>query len=604
MNVQKKKIDHNGSILVTLLFMVSVLALLVATVASDSLQTMKTVSQSGRDTQAKYAAYAGMEVVMNELRKEDRYIGVGIDAPNHGHATGKLGELSKVAYDVMIWNNMREGGSEEGGGAASAPPSDSIDAPDGVKVQPDTVYMISTGTDTVQGEEVVLSSLAGTARRVRPVFEDAAYARSKMMIEGADALVDAWDSGGGWNKYVAGEFPSATGGGGAGSHGGQGGGHGGQGAEPAPTVEDYKATLGTDSAAGRTLRLLGGSKLNGHYRIGPGSSGSGAFSEDSGTTSSSGGSRGMGGDSDGGGGTTSKTSYGVATASTPAEQIAGVEGASTTYHKVDDKTTEMPRFVAPYNADDLVDAPAVDNPSSSKEVPGEAPNTTKTVYVPPAPFDLEPGGYKSIDVPSDQNLRLSPGVYYFHEEMKVSGKITLAGSDPVIVFIGKKAVFSNAEINKDGRTSSLQFCFTDEEKDPDILNSLIDSLASSFDAPASGSSSTSSSDDGGGAPFPGGGSSATTVEDYVGKIIAPYSDPEDPESREGASQLQIEGGQFFGSVAGKNLVVTGKGGEIFGGVMANVFKVNNTKIHQDLALKGSNLMNAGGWALEGVHQVR
>ncbi len=90
----------------------------------------------------------------------------------------------------------------------------------------------------------------------------------------------------------------------------------------------------------------------------------------------------------------------------------------------------------------------------------------------------------------------------------------------------------------------------------------------------------------------------------MGRIIAPYTDPDDPSSREGASQLEINGGEFYGSVAGKNLIVTGKGGDIFGAVMANVFKVNNTKVHQDLALKGSNLMNAGGWALEGVHQVR
>jgi hypothetical protein len=38
--------------------------------------------------------------------------------------------------------------------------------------------------------------------------------------------------------------------------------------------------------------------------------------------------------------------------------------------------------------------------------------------------------------------------------------------------------------------------------------------------------------------------------------------------------------------------------------LANVVKSQGTNIHQDLALKGSNLMNSGGWALEGVHQLR
>lgn len=57
-------------------------------------------------------------------------------------------------------------------------------------------------------------------------------------------------------------------------------------------------------------------------------------------------------------------------------------------------------------------------------------------------------------------------------------------------------------------------------------------------------------------------------------------------------------------MSGKNLVVQATDAGIFGSVMANVVKSQGADLHQDLALKGSNLMNAGGWALEGVHQVR
>ena len=87
-------------------------------------------------------------------------------------------------------------------------------------------------------------------------------------------------------------------------------------------------------------------------------------------------------------------------------------------------------------------------------------------------------------------------------------------------------------------------------------------------------------------------------------LLAPLADADDPDSQEGASVLEVTGGEFHGSVSGKNLVVDGKGGEIFGGIMANVVHSDGMDIHQDLALKGSNLMNAGGWALESVHQIR
>ena len=607
MKYTNKTKTKRGSILVTLLFLMCVLALLVATVANDSLQTLKTVSQSGRDTQAKYAAYAGMEMVMNELRKQDRYLGEEVLADDHGRLARSLTELSKVSYDVLIWNNMRDGTTQ----GAAAPEREAIDGPRGVVVQPDTVYMEATGKDNVRGEEVVLMSLAGTARRVRPVFEDAAYARTKMIMLG-DTLVDAWDStagwGGGLNEYRPGDFPGQGGASGGGPHGsgGNGSGHG-----QGPTVEDYKATLGTDAQAGRTMRLLGTSQLNGFFRIGPGVDEERAFSADTGTTSSSSssGTR-YGGDGD------SQTAYGVSTAVNASTQIAGEDengGATSTdngnYFKLDDKSTEMPRFTAPYDADDLAPPPAVSNPSSTRTVTDYAGNQSQQ-YVPPAPVGVEPGGYQSIHVPSDQTLQLSPGVYYFSDEMRVEGKVELTGSDPVIVFVGKKAVFTNAEINKDGKTSSFQLCFTDELKDEEELTGLVEQLEEYFELPAAEEvAETSTTNPRTLASTTASTAPATTsLPAYIRSILAPTIDPTLPDTdenaSEGASVLEINGGELFGSISGKNLVVLGNGGDIFGGVMANVVKSASTNIHQDLALKGSNLMNSGGWSLEGVHQVR
>ncbi len=544
----------------TVLFLVSVLALLVATVVNDSLQSMKTVSQSGRDTQAKYAAYAGMEVVMNELRKKDTFVGEEI-SERHGRHLGSLSELNKVTYDVLIWNNMSEG--------VSATERDPIDGPNGVEVQSETVYLVSTGSDTYKGEEVLLSSLAGTARRVRPVFEDAAYARSKLIFLG-DSLVDAWDSQGGWASYVPGAFP------------GPGvdptAGTGGPNQPPTPTTEDYAASIGTDGKSGRTLRLLEESKLNGHFRIGPGIAEDSAFSVDSGTSSGSGP---MGGDS--------TVTYGVSTASSPETQVAGTEKASGNdkkYAEVDDKSTEMPRFSAPYETDDLDPPPTINNPSSTVTQVDKQGNQYQQ-YVPPAPVPIKTGGYKSIEVKSGQTAVFSSGVYYFQDEMKVSGTIKVQGSDPVIIFVGKKAIFNSAEINEGGATSALQLCFTDELTESSEIDSLIEDLKEYFTEPT--------------APTATMPTTAGSLEERVRNILTPRVSEDETE---GASLLEVTGGNLVASISGKNLITRTSGGEIFGGIMANVVKSKGTQLHQDLALKGSNLMNSGGWSLEGVHQIR
>lgn len=557
--------------MVTLLMMVTVLALLVATVASDSLQTLMTANQSGRDSQAKYAAYAGMEMVMNDLRKNEKYHGEETIDTRHGRTVGELGVLSDISYDVLVWNNMQDNSSSGSSSSeGSTTTADILDGPGEIKVQPDTVYMVATGRDSVKGQDVVLSRMAGTARRIRPVFEDAAYGRSKIIVEG-DTLIDAWDSQGGWTDYVPGKFPESN------DSNSQGGGNQGGGEnEPTPTVSDFEATIGTDNKSGRTMRLLGDAKINGYFRVGPGISQ--AFTTDSGSFS---------GTSDDG---DSMVSYGVATATSPETQIAGQKDITgdDRFAKVDDKKTDMPRFVAPYDADDLSPAPTVNNASSEKEEWRDGQKVK--VYVPPAPVPLAPGGYESVSVPGDQTLELSPGVYYFQKGMNVSGKVKLTGSDPVIVFVGEKAVFSGAEINPHGKTSQLQLCFTDELKEKTEIDALVERVGKFFDTPSSADPES---------PLP-----PTNSESYVHNILSPVADPEDPESREGASLLEINGGTFRGSISGKNLVTLANGAEVFGGMMANIINFKGGAIHQDLALKGSNLMNAGGWALEGVHQVR
>lgn len=553
-----------GSILVTVLFMTSILALLVAAVATDSFQSLKTVAQSGRDTQAKYAAYAGMEIALNELRKNETFHGTDTISERHGRLEGNMEGLEKLKYDVLIWNNIQD--RDEAGQLTEE--REEMRGPEGVVVKPDTVYIVSSGSDTIKGEEVLLSSMAGTATRIRPVFEDAAFARSKLALSGENALVDAWDSQG-WDPYVTGAFPGET--------GGSGGGGGGKDDDKlVSNVEDYKATLGTDSDEGRTLRLLSGAKLNGHYRVGPDvPQGANLFGLDGGTTSSGGGR--FGGSDDGG-----ETTYAITTAGSE-EQVAGQEpsggvGLGDTKAIKDTKSTEVPVFKSPVADEDVAEPVLLDNKPTKKEDKWGDEYT-----VPPAPVHLAPGGYESVTVPSNQTLVLKPGVYYFRDEFLVNGgTVQTTGGGPAIVFCGKKAKFVNAEVNQPGRTASLQLCFTDDLKDEDALDQTVDLLKDKL----------------------GIGGNEIELEQFKDDI-SPRSRGESGETRRGFSQLEISGTtEVHGSISGHNLVSIMNGGEIFGSIMGNVIYGENSQVHQDLALKGSNLMAAGGWKLEGVHQVR
>ena len=363
------------------------------------------------------------------------------------------------------------------------------------------------------------------------------------------------------------------------AQGGGGGGGGGGGSDPSPNVQDYKATLGTDTTAGRTLRLLAGARLNGHYRVGPGVDADRAYGSDTGTTSSS-------SSDDSGGIRSSSTTYSVTT-SQDGDQVAGLEPDTgdginpTDKVLVDSKNTEVPYFVAPYSEDDCVAYTFESNSSTPRVDDDGEPVLNRDgdqIIDPPAPVQLEPGGYQSVEVPPGQTLELTAGVYFFKDELKVNGgKIIVRGDGPSIVFCGEKATFVDARINPDRSTSQLQLCFTDDLEDEAVLNDVTDSVSDIF------------------------AGSAGDADNWK-NMIAP---PKTGGGREGFSVLESRGGtEIRGSISGRALVADMQGSELFGSIMANVVRADNSKVHQDLALKGSNLMAAGGWALESVHQVR
>lgn len=530
--------------------MLSVLALLVAIVAKDSSQTLKTVAQSGRDTQAKFAAYAGLEYTMNKLRIDEKFVGEEI-SERHGRVQDGIDGLPNFEFGVLVWNNTQ---SQED--VKDKKPVD-IEGPDGLMIKPDSVYLVSTGRNMESGEEVLLSTVAGTARKVRPVFDDAAYARTKMAIVGENSLVDAWDSVKS-GEYVAGKFPGDMGGGGGGP------------SDPSPNVENYQATLGTDSSAGRTLRLMAGARLNGYFRVGPDTNPKKAFGLES-----------SGFDED---------EVPVTTA-LKKEQLAGKEPMTAGQLgeekvEVDSKDTDVPKFTAPFADEDCVPPPLLNNPSTpvvdsgGKQVYDEKGNPKMN---PPAPVKLPHGGYTDLHVPPGQTLELEAGVYYFRDELSVqSGSIITRGDGPVIIFCGKKASFNNAEINTDQKTSNLQICFTDG--DTKNSTNLAAASAAVQDILQPGSK-----------PLPA---------EVLKSILSPQLS-KDPNDRNGFSFLEVTGdSKVHAGISGASLVANFQDSEIFGSVMGNIVRGQDTKIHQDLSLKGSNLMVGGGWILEGVHQVR
>ncbi len=70
------------------------------------------------------------------------------------------------------------------------------------------------------------------------------------------------------------------------------------------------------------------------------------------------------------------------------------------------------------------------------------------------------------------------------------------------------------------------------------------------------------------------------------------------------SFLDYTGSDITATTAGHNLVGTMDETDYYGAIMAYDFFVNGGALHQDLSLKGTDLLTAGNWALEGVHEVQ
>lgn len=533
-----------GSILLIVILMLALMAIMLAVVGHESIINLREVGKSSRDQQAKYAAYAGLQDTMNKLAADDGYVGESHPSPytgsHKGVHKGTLPTDSRLSYVVGITNNMVVSTGTPGSGPTATPTT--IYAPDNTAVVPDTVYLQATGKNLEDGVTKAVAGMVGLARRVRPVFDDAAYAESRMWLQGS-STVDAWNSASG-GSYNPGPGVGKPG--------------------KASNVEDSKATVGGDGVINGAITIGGTTKVDGHVVVGPRSTYSTSTTAWGGTGSSSGG-----------------ASPTPTSAPTPVVISKSAQILSGTSPKVvtNNKPTNVPTFRANYTDSD---ADAGGNFVVPSLPPPPDPPPPK--YKPPSPNKtLAPGAYDSVTVKPGRVLVLKSGTYYFKNSLDVKDAsivVDATSGDPCTVFIGGKATIVGSSVNTGGRAVNLQMCFTDHPSDPNPttnVNDIHTELNKLF----------------------GGGDNGLGTKIFKGLV----PNPKVPPKNFGVSFADFEGSKVQACVAGKNLEGKFTSTDLYGAAMGHDLIGTNANFHQDLSLQGASLLTAGNWRLEGVHQV-
>ena len=485
---------------------------LVVLVAGMTLVAGQSVIKSSRDSlraglssRARYAARAGLEVVMNELGHDETYTG------NQGNRhVGTIPGSPTLSYDVTITNNV----------SGTQP----IAGPNNIQVDPGTVHLQSRGEEQISQTKTAVIGMIGIAFKTQPNFNHGAYASEFLSVE--DTEIDAWESANsGWYSQRPAAFVSAP-------------------------AADREATVGGHAALPTSIRVQGSSKLDGQVIQGPGATSTSTTTSTNPRTSST---------------TTTVSPVVIDTSATV---------ASTPTISSDPHGTKVPTFRAPFHPSQVGPRQVI-TPSPPPSSNGNGPPPP-----PPPPPTLSPGAYQALEVRQDAEVILQSGVYYFQDEFKLNkAKVTLnlnGQGDPVVIFVGKEAqILNKSEINKGGNTDQVQLCFTDEIAEADQATFQAD-IATLWDS-----------------------STAT-------RITAETFGP-NPASTFKAkySKLLVDDSEVTGAIAGSQLEASiQNGSEFFGAIMGKDVRTVNSKMHQDLSLKGARLMTGADWNLGGVHEVK
>lgn len=183
--------------------------------------------RAGMSSRARYAARAGLEVVMNELGHDDTYTG------NNGNLhTGNIPGSPDLRYEVTITNNVSG--------------QNPVNGPNGIQVAAGTVHLQSKGEEVQSGTTTSIIGMVGIAFKTQPNFNHGAYAKSYLSMENSE--IDAWES-----ANVGPYFQRAM-------------------AFNDAPAEDREATVGGEASRPDSIRVKGVSKLDGKVIEGPGAS--------------------------------------------------------------------------------------------------------------------------------------------------------------------------------------------------------------------------------------------------------------------------------------------------------------------------------------------
>ena len=147
--------------------------------------------------------------------------------------------------------------------------------------------------------------------------------------------------------------------------------------------------------------------------------------------------------------------------------------------------------------------------------------------------------------------------------------------DPVVIFVGEEAKFIKSDINKWGNTDEIQICFTDE---------IVETNSAAYQ---------------------------TDMQNLWDPLLAQqitqntFGAIPSPNAKAQYSKLIMDDSKLVGAVAGAGLeALIGNNSEFSGAIMGKDVRTSQSKMHQDLSLKGARMMTGADWNLGGVHEVK
>lgn len=426
----------------TVLMLTTLLAIITAVVAGNTLQSYKTTNWSSDAGTSRYIAYAGIQHAMIKLRNNPEF-----NETFQGKVPGRDG----FTYVVTVSNQKNMKQPAQGSTDKATFRFNLTEIPmNCAKIESRVV--LSENVDKSNKVERSISGMIGTAMFKPTQFKNAASARSTVLMTG-DSKTRAYDfwaykddarenqSLDEWNGYIN---PDP-----------------GPGDKPEDkkddNKDDHKMVKGSADVATALLMQIGDtSKVEGDV-IMP------ELDEGRATTFSS--------DSDSG-----VTSAQVSSVDTARQSLSEIDpeiaqamaGVGNEPQKDTNYTGNQRRPEA--TSAKKVAAPPYDRSEAVLEL-GNFPSTKKRDEWGNEYWEdqtLEPKAYKSIVVPAGQTLKLRPGRYYVSDNFKVNGEIKVddRSRGDVIFYVGR-TMEVNGRVNFQGDPAQLQIYFTDEDHKKD-----------------------------------------------------------------------------------------------------------------------------------------